>query len=782
MEYKFVGKPLPRADSVEKVTGEARFIADFFPQNLLYAAILRSPYPHAKIVGIDCSPAMDAPGVYNVVCGKSAEKRSGDCIHDFTPLAVDKVRFVGEPVAAVLAETPEEAQAALPLIKVTYEELPYALTAREAMKPGAPLIHEDLGSYKVLPSFNPVPGTNIYHHYKLIKGSVEGAFSKADLLVEEEFTYPHISHAQIEPHGAIARWDRMLSKLEIKCSAQSPFLVRHYLADQFDMPLSSVRVEVPYLGGGFGGKSDVTIEPLTAHIARYAPGRYVRLILSREEMFTGSLLGRGAHMIIRYALTIDGRILGAIYDIAYSCGGYGDTGVNIVTGCGHNATGPYNIENVESHARAVYTNTPFTGAFRGYGHPEGHFMTERMIDICARKLNIDPMEMRKKNLLRPGNINALGQVITKGNGDLSGCLEAVEKEIFKGKKPEVKGRKYGRAVSPLMKSPVMAVNAASSAIVKINEDVTANVLISGTEMGQGANTALSQIAAETLDLPFEKIYLVPPKNTDYNPYEWQSVASSTTWKVGNSIIMACKDAVSQLKKIAAEVLECKPEEVEYKNRAFFKKDSPADPIPLEKLCMGYTYPDGHTVGGPVVGYGYYMPEGLNFPDKLTGQGNLAAEWTFGAQGAEISVDDMTGEVTVHKFVTAMDVGKVINPALARGQVTGAVVQAMGAALNESVIYSKKGKIRNAAFTDYKIPAAEDVSEMENIVIFFENPQKEGPFGARPLAEHGTVSVAPVILNAIRDAVGIDFRELPVTCDNIMAAINLPRSSPEEVKA
>ncbi|MCD6310594.1 MAG: xanthine dehydrogenase family protein molybdopterin-binding subunit [Candidatus Eremiobacteraeota bacterium] len=781
MEFKYIGKSPKRTDAMEKVTGDARFVADFFYENMLYVAILRSPHPHAKIVEIDCSKAMNIPGVSMIVCGKSIEKRCGDCICDFTPLAKDKVRYVGEPVGAVLAESPEIANSAIEHIKVVYEELPFVLTAREAMKPTSPLIHEDLGDYEVLPSFNPVPGTNVYHYYRLVKGDVEQAISQADLLVEEEFSFPHLSHAQLEPHGAIARWNQTLSNLEIITSSQSPFFVRHYLARQFGLKLYSVKVEVPYVGGGFGGKSDVTIEPLVAHIARYVPGRYVKLILTREEMFYGSVLGRGAHCIIRYALTGDGIILGAIYDIAYSCGAYGDTGINIVTGCGHNASGPYNIKNIESHCRGVYTNTPYVGAFRGYGHPEGHFMTERMIDICARKLNIDPIEMRKKNLLRPGDVNALGQIITEENGDLAGCLELVEKEIFRGEKPSSPGKIYGRAVSPLMKSPVMATNAASAAIVKINEDATANILVSGTEIGQGANTALSQIAAEILEFPLENIYLVPPRNTDFSPYEWQTVASTTTWKVGNAIIRACRDAISQFKKVAGEVFSCKPQEVIYSNMTFTKKGDPASSISIKDLCSGYKYPDGHTIGGPVIGYGYFMPEGLTYPDKETGQGNCAAEWTFGAQGVEISIDKLTGEITVHRMATAMDVGKVINPDLARAQVVGAMVQGIGGALSETIVYNSKGKIRNAAFTDYKIPAFEDVEKTEFIVKFLENPQEGGPFGARPLAEHGIVSVAPVIINAIRDAIGVDFHELPVTCDDILTAITLSESPHEKVK-
>jgi CO/xanthine dehydrogenase Mo-binding subunit len=780
VNYKVIGHPAQRADAINKATGYADFVADLSFPNQLWAAIYRSPYAHARILALDTEAAAAAPGVAAIITGKALKRRIGDCVADFYPIAKDKVRYVGEPVAAVLGESLEQARYACSLIKAEYEILPHSLTAREAMKPDAPLIHEEMPSYTFAPSFKPEFGSNVFHHYILKKGEPEKIFCRNDIvIVESEFDFPHMSHAALEPHGALACFDPARENLKVWTCAQSPFFVRKELAKLFDLPLSKVKISVPFVGGGFGGKSDFSIEPLTAWLAWHVPGRPVKFILSREEVFYGAVLGRGANLRCKMAFSREGKILAAFYDIAYSCGAYGDTGVNIVTGAGHNATGPYRIDNIESHSRAVYTNTPFVGAFRGYGHPEGHFMTERMMDLAARKLKIDPLELRRRNLLAPGEVNALGQTITEGNGNLAACFEQAIKEIYSQPTPEMPGMLMGRAVSPLMKSPVLAPNAASSAIVKINPDGTAQVLISGTEMGQGCNTALAQIAAESLNLPLDKVCLMPIRDTDATPYEWQTVASSTTWKVGNAIAAACQDALQQMRTLAAEVWQCRVEEVELKEGFFSRKDNPELNLSYQKLALGYQYPNGSAIGGPVVGYGYFMPEKLTYPDPETGQGNMAAEWTFGAQGVELAVNIKTGKVKILKLVTVIDAGKVINPVLARGQVVGAMVQGLGGALWEGIKYDAQGTIRNPNFTDYKIPTPEDLSETKFIVHFLENPQAGSVYGARPLGEHAIVAIAPIVANAVREAVGVDFNNLPLTADAILVALEARKAEEKE---
>jgi carbon-monoxide dehydrogenase large subunit len=761
-------------DGIDKVTGEGKFIADVKLPGMLYAKILRSPHAHADIVNIDTGAAKAVEGVHAVVTGVDLNGRLiGECINDQPPMAHTKARFVGEPVAAVIADTPEIAADACEKIRVTYNTLTPVFDPREAMKPDAPIIHEDLREYECFKTFCPIPDSNIFHHFKVRKGDVEKGFAEADRIFEHEFTYPHISHAQLEPHGCIAWW-KMDGSLDIYASAQSPFLVRHVIAKLFDLPHTKVRVVVPYIGGGFGGKSDCTIEPLTAYIARFAKGRPVRLILEREEMFCGSLIGRGCHVIMKTGIKNDGTLVARKIDLAFNAGAYGEYCINIIVGGGQNSTGPYYIPNVWIDSRAIYTNLPFVGAFRGYGHPEGHFAAERQMDIIAEEMGFDPVEFRLKNCLKPGLTNAIGQTMHEHNGNLPACIKKVAESLDldnwkKLPKEQKEDGRYarGRGFAALMKSPVMATNAPSMAQLRFNEDCSVNIQVSATDMGQGSTTALAQIASQALLLPIDKIKVSTEIDTERHPYDWQTVASRTTWMAGNAVIRACRIAIDQMKKLASDVWELNSiENIQYDGKNFFIPDSDYC-LPIDSLVMGYTESNGKAMGGPATGTGYFLPPGIIFHDNETGQGNAAAEWTFACQGFDITVDKVTGMVKINKMVTAIDVGKVINPQLARGQLIGAMVQGLGAAMNEKLNYSPEGKIRNDNFTDYKIPTLEDFADTEADVIFLETPQEDGPFGARPLAEHGVVGIAPAFANAIRDALNKHYFELPITADRIL---------------
>lgn len=774
--YKTIGKSLQRIDSIDKVTGQGKYIADLSLPGTLHAKVLRSTYAHADLVSIDTREAEEMDGVRAVVTGyEFRDKRIGECINDQPVMAHAKVRFIGEPVAAVIADTPATAARACEKITVEYRPKRPVFDPRESMKPDAPIIHEDLHKYKYFKTFCPKKGTNIFHHFKVRKGDVDKGFDQADRVFENEFSFPHISHCQLEPHGCVAHWKHD-GNLEVYSSAQSPFLVRTVLAELFEIPLSKVRVVIPYIGGGFGGKSDCTIEPLTAYIARAVPGRPVNLILDREEMFYGSVIGRGCHIRMKTGVKNDGRVVAQKVDLAFNAGAYGEYCINVVVGGGQNSTGPYAIPNVWIDSYAVYTNLPFVGAFRGYGHPEGHWAAERQMDIIADEMNWDPVEFRLKNILGPGKANAIGQVMTRGNGDPAGCVKAVaealnlesEKEKMPVKKKEERFVR-GRGIAALMKSPVMATNAPSMCQLKFNADCSVNMQVSATDMGQGSITALTQIAAETLKIPPEKIKLSAVTDTERHPHDWQTVASRTTWMCGNAVIRACKDAINKVKQNAALVWGMDSiEEIEYDG---VNVKGPGNRcLSLRSLVMGYTHDNGLAVGGPAIGVGYFLPPGVVYHDPETGQGNAAAEWTFGCQGFEIVIDKLTGEISIEKMVTAMDVGKVINPQLARGQIIGAMVQGLGAAMTEKIVYSGEGKIRNDNFTDYKIPTAADVADADVRVIFLENPQHDGPFGARPLAEHGIVAVAPAFANAVRDALGVHFHDLPITVDKIMKKI------------
>lgn len=768
MGYNAIGKSMTRVDAYEKVTGSATFVADLKFPGMLYAKVLRSHYGHAKIHNIDASAALKCDGVIKVVTGKDFARRFGVAVADQTPLAVDKARFAGEPIAAAIALTEKAANNALKHIKVEYEELPCAVLPQDAVKEGAPVIHEQFRQYKLAPWLAP-EGKNVYHHFKIRRGNVEEAFKEADIIVENTYWSPYIHHVQLEPHCAVALYDYDGS-MTMYTSSQAPFVVQHCISELHDIPLNKVRVVVPYIGGGFGGKSDVTIEPLLSCIARTVPGRPVKLALTREEMFEGTSVGRGLFAHYKTAVSKGGKILGAEIKGYLGSGGYADYAVNILGGIAMAAAGPYEVPNLKIDVYGVYTNTPPTGALRGYGHPEAHFAAERQMDIIAQKLGMDPVEFRLKNLLVTGKKNAIGQVMTESSGRVDVCVKAVAKELFKQPKPKVSENiAVGRGIAAYMKTPIMPTNVQSGAIIKLNGDGTVTVSVGAIEMGQGTYTALSQIAAEALDIPVEKVHINPQVDTAFSPYEWQTVASHTTWGVGNAIVIASEDLKIKLRKAAAKVLSTDVESIVLDGEQIYARENKEKTLSWSDLALGFRSSRGTAVTAPIIGEGYFVAQGIENPDPETGQGNAAADWTFGCVGVELGVDKSSGEIHVYRLINAIDAGKIINPKLANDQVMGAMVQALGSTLSEVLVFSDKGKIRNNDLVDYKIPGSEDVPEQIK-VIFVETPEESGPFGARGLGEHGAVAVSPAVVNALYEAIKVGFFEIPITPDKVIKAI------------
>ena len=767
-----------RIDLDKKISGEAQFIDDISFPGMLHALVLRSPHAHAKILDIDIKEAKKINGIEKIITGKDLDEEIINIdIGDHRPLAVDKVRFAGEPVAVVLAEDKWQAKKALNLIEVEYEPLEALLKASEAVKEDSPLIHENQKEYDRHLDTNYHENSNIFRHYKLRKGNVDEAFKKADYILENTFDYPQRSHTQMETHGAIAKWTSD-NEMVMYASTQSPFFVRSAIADMFGINDTNITVKAGYLGGGFGGKSDVSLEPLTAFLASFVPNRYVKMKFSREEAFNASLIARGAEVNLKTAVTNEGEILGEKVKVYFSSGAYGSTSVHIVTAAGHNSSGPYEIDNIQVDSYGVYTNTPPVGAFRGYGHPEVHWAKERQIHIIAEKLGIDEHELRLKNMLRPGSINALGQEIEEENGDLIGCYKKIKErlnEIEIDKKPN---KVYGKGIAAIMKSPVMPTNSAASATLRFNEEGTVDIASSGIEMGQGTKTAMKQIAAAALKLPLDKINIKEDSSTDISPYGWQTIGSTTTWKAGRAIVDAAEKAIDKLKENAALVLNVKKDKLKYQGKKIVYTEDESVTIKTSEVCFGYLAENGLVTGEPVQTYGTYMPQGLTYTDPETGQGNAAAEWTFGAQGVVVEIDKETGELKLLNMMMAIDAGKVINPKMARGQIIGGMVQEMGGALNEELVYGKNGEMRNNSFTDYKIPTPLDLYDTKLDVYFFETPEPIGPFGARGIAEHGTVGIAPAFGNAISDALDIEIFDLPLTREKIY--LNMSKEGDQDV--
>ncbi|HEY3451162.1 MAG TPA: xanthine dehydrogenase family protein molybdopterin-binding subunit [Myxococcales bacterium] len=775
-----VGASVRRLDGPAKAAGAARYVADLQFADALCAKILHSPHAHAEIVSLDAEAARRAPGVHAVLTGREAQFTTGFCIRDTAPLAVDRVRWYGQPVAMVLAETEAQALDALDLIRVEYQPLEPVMD-QVAAAAGGPRIHQDPASFEHAHEFFPQKDSNVFHLYSLTKGDAEKALAGCTTVHDQEYEYDLISHVQLETHGTVALWDQA-NALTVYSSSQSPFCVRATLAQAFGLPLNKIRVIIPAVGGGFGGKSDYTIEPLVAAAARLAKGRHVRLILDREEAFLCSLLGRGFKMRLTTGLDASGKLQAFHARLFQRSGGFGECAINVVVGGGHNCTGPFAVDNVKVEARAVYTNTPPVGAFRGYGHPEGQFMTVSQMDEMARRLGKDPLDFMAGALFEPGQKNALGQTVERGWGDLRGCVNRVIKRLRELKpvlEKEAASRspagryKAGIGLAPFMKSPVMATNAASSACCRFNEDGSVQVLYSGTEIGQGSGTVMGQFAAEVLRIPIEKIETCTEPDTRFTPYEWQTVGSTSTWKVGNAVVAACKNALVMVKQNACLALGLDPsraEEIEHDGAFLWHRDAKEKRVALKDVCYGFSEANGRTHGGPAFGYGYYMPSLTNC-DPVTGQGDHAAEWTFGCQGVALILDTATGEMEMRRLITVMDIGKVVNPVLARGQVAGAVVQALGAAVSERFIFAADGKMRNPTLTDYKIPTPQDVADDVLDIEFLENPYEHGPYGARCMAEHATVGIAPAAANALRDAAGIRLTSLPLTPEKVVEALS-----------
>jgi CO/xanthine dehydrogenase Mo-binding subunit len=769
LALKYVGKPVRRVDAAAKVAGTATYVADINVPRMVHAKVLRAGVPHARILSIDTTQAEAMPGVVKVVTGKGCRILFGTCLWDQPPIAVGRVRHAGEAVAVVVAETPLQAEAALKKIDVRYDPLPFVLDPIEAAKDGAPLIHEHNGAYRRLEYVvHPIEATNIFHHYRLRKRDVDKAFEESDVVVEESFEYPLSSHCAIEPHGAICRFQTD-GGIEIWASNQAPFVLRDVLSDMFGIPTAKVRVHIPYLGGGFGGKSDVCIEPLVAYVASFVPGYAVKLVLSRREVFTSSLLGRGMKGRMKIGAKRDGALKALEAEMYFSDGAYGDTGWPVCTVAGHNCTGPYDFPAVKADVYGVYTNSPPVGAYRGYGHPEGHFMVGRLMDMLARKLGMPLWDLMRMNFLREGRTNALGQRITKSHGNLDRCLSEVKKAVFDKEKPKNDERYvYGRGMAAMMKSPKMATHSSTGCQLKISADGSVFVNLAGVEMGQGNYTVFTQMAAEALKIPIGKVRMYSEVDTQFSPWDWQTVASMQTYRGGRAILQACERAIEQMKANAAEVFGCPVEEIQYDGE-FTHPSDPSRKLSIGSLARGYIFENGLTVGEPIHTTGHYRVQGVTEPDPETGMGNAAGSWTFGCQAAEIRIERATGRVEVLHFASAFDLGRVVNPMTCRGQVVGGVVQGLGSTLMEKIDFTEDGKIKNPNFGPYRVPRIKDMPK-KLTVVFVETPNEEGPWSAKPIAEHPIVAVAPTVVNAIADAIGVDFTRLPVTAETILCAI------------
>ncbi len=773
MKYKYIGQPLIRPDAVNKVTGKAVYLDDVRLPGMLYAAVLRPRYAHAKVLKIDISAAEKCPGVVKVVTGQSCNFRYGDNIKDLQPMAVTKVRYIGDPVAGVIADTPFHAQAALDKIVVEYEPLPVYTDALDAMAKDAVLIHEDLESYWRLPTLKETPGTNIANTYHLVKGRGEEGFDEADVVIEHEFNYPLGSCAAIEPHGTIV-WFKEDKTIEVWSTTICPFIIREDLAHSYGMPVSDVRVHTTDLGGCFGYKSDVTTEQTIAWIASFVPGHPVKWMGTREEDFTSTLLAHGMRTKMKMGAKKDGKLVAIKATIYHTGGAYADTAVNVTIASTHNSTGPYEFKHCDLTGYTVYTNTPAVGAYRGYGHQESQIATERMMDLMARELDMDGLELRKKNFLSEGKVNAVGETMWKHHGNILECATRVEKMLASKPKPkEDEQYAYGRALVTVMKSPKGASFSTKGCYMKMNVDGSVNINMGGAEVGQGLRTVVKQVAAEALQVPPESIRVYNEIDTQFSPYEWQTIGSMFTTQGGRAIIRAADKLIAQLKKTASQVLKADEDMLEYNGEFVYLRNDPTIRVAVADLARGYITSDGITIGELAQSVSDARLPRYSNPDK-NGQGSIGVSYTMGCQAVDLRIEKKTGKVLVDHYYSVFDVGQVINPLQIRGSVLGGALMSIGAALYEEVVFDKDGRITNPHYFKYHIPTYKEAPQQT--VEFVETPDPIGPFGARGIGEHSVIGAAPAILNAIYDAIGVDLFEIPATPDKIKAALEARKES------
>ena len=761
-----LGENYSRVDGPAKLRGWAQFTADIEMAGMVYAKVLRSSYVHARLLRVDASKAVKLPGVVAVLTRndlKAMNSHFGPVVKDQPVVALDRVRYVGDIIAAVAAEEQDIAEEALESIEVEYEPLPAVFDLREAMKPEAPIIHADRVKAQSFPAksgFRLETGGNVLSMYHVDDGDVEAGFRESDEIFEDTYSSQKIQHGHLEPHAALAYWEPS-GKLVIYTSTQNPSLVRAQLADLFNLPQSKVRLIVPYVGGGYGAKTHPRLEPLTATLARKAH-RPVQWVLSREEVFLTAHC-QAAIVRIKTGVKRDGRIVARQVEAAYDIGAYALTSTNTGRNGGEVSGGPYRIAHQDLTTYCVYTNTPPTGPYRGFGVPQVCWAYESQMDDIARRLGIDPLELRLKNLVQEGDQFVTGdKLIAVGISDcLKGAAQAIGWQAKEEQKDrELKEKVRGKGLAVMIKTTMTPSN--SSALVRLNADGSAVLLTSSVEIGQGTQTALAQIVAEELGIAPERVSVTFP-DTDVTPFDQSTSSSRTIFTMGSAARQAAGQIRKQLLEIGAQVLEANVEDLELLNGNLQVKGAPEKRRSISQLFQAHY---GAAVGSMAGSYDNQTRGGV---DPKTGKGKASAFFFLSACGVEVEVDTETGKVTIEKIVSAVDAGKAVNPKQCHMQNEGSMIMSLGSALFEEMVFDA-GQPINATFLEYMPPSMEDQPrEFESVII--ETPHPEGPYGAKGVGEAALGPVEPAIGNAIANALnGRRIRDLPIRPDRILKVV------------
>ena len=727
---KYIGQSVPRVDGVEKVTGQAKFLGDLAVPGMLHGKIIRSSYPHAKIISIDTSKADALQGVVAVLT--SADLSDITPVYSGRPvIAMNKVRYIGEPVAAVAALDRATAENAAALIEVHYEELPVAIGIDAARAPGTVLIHEEHNG-------------NICSHESVIRGNVQEAFAQSHLVVEDQFTFPMVYHYSMEPHAVIAHWSE--DGVTVWSSAQHPFQVRSDIAKVFGLPASRVRMVISYLGGGYGSKSYTKFEPLVVALARKAKAP-VRVCNSVGESMV-TVRRHAAKVRIKTGFNNDGTLTAREAEIYLDTGAYDDNGPAVTIRAATRVLGPYRIPNILTHAYSLYTNSGSAGSFRAIGAPQVIFAGESQMDIAAARLGIDPAELRYKNLLKKGE-------------ELRPGLKGIDADLNYGLKKLI-GASQWKATTKNKATPVglacAVTNAGATpvsvAMVRLQSDGVVNIFAGSTEMGQGVRTVLSQIAGEELTLPLDQIR-VHGADTKVTPYDSSTGSSRSTTCMGHAVQGAARDLRKQLIAIAADTFRVPHKQVKLQDGSLISGE--ARLTFREALERHF----GKGSGGELIGRGETTPE-------LT-QNKMPVFWEVGMGMVELHIDEDTGEVGIKRLISVADVGRAIHPEGCIGQEEGAAMMGIGHTLFEQMIYDSNGNLLNPNLVDYRVPSFNDMPE-EFHTVLVENEDGPGPYGVRGMGEGGLLSVAPSVCNALARATGVRIKDLPLTPERVWRAL------------
>jgi CO/xanthine dehydrogenase Mo-binding subunit/CO/xanthine dehydrogenase FAD-binding subunit len=759
-----VGRDVPRTDAPSKVTGAAQYVADINLPNMLHAAVLRSPHPHARIVAIDVDAARAMPGVKAVVTGAdTAARKWGAFRPDLYPLAIGRVRYVGDEVAAVAAVDAETARAAIDRIEVQYEILPAVLSLDEALVEGAPLVHDDAQG-------------NIAHEFSFERGEVDAGFRGSEVVVEGTWETVRQWHTALETIGCVAQWSG--DRVSMWCNTQTPYLARGRYSVALGIPESKIRVIQTEVGGGFGGKSgDDNASVICALLARKA-GRAVKLVHTREEEFLASHPRMPMRYWVRLGFARDGRVLAKEIRMWADNGAYTGKSQAILGAATVRHDALYKYPCARAHSRLVYTNLVPTGAFRGFGNPSADWAVEQAWDLAAEKLGIDVVDLLRMNAVEPGDVSPHNHKIT--SCELGQCIDKAAELIGWKRKREQRAHaapataREGGAHGPrrgLGMGCSVHVNGrrsfgdwdGASAIVRINDDGRATIISGEGEIGQGTLTVLRQIAAEELGLPFEDVDITRP-DTDVHPYALGALASRVTYVAGNAVKNAAAAAARQLLEAASRQFEMPAEELHIVSGMIGPKRGPESSYkPVAAVVRANIYRPG---GAPIIGVGAF-DNPSEFPDHSR-FGNESGAYNFVAQAVEVEVDADSGQVKLIEVASAVDCGTVIHPAAAEGQVHGAVTQGIGLAMTEYFDWYN-GAPTNPQLVDYPIPSAMMMPKQH--VAFADSYEPSGPFGAKGIGEIGLDAIPAAIANAIADAVGVRITELPITAEKIHRALH-----------